>query len=104
MYRDQTFGTKTSELAKGTSRTDLDDKSIRQYRDYMSRFNPGISYNRYDEEELLSKMRVIDKSTGQCTYGGLLFFGIRDSIYTHFHVFIINLFDIPFIFYEDSIS
>src|SRR5690554_117649 len=104
MYRDQTFGTKTSELAKGTSRTDLDDKSIRQYRDYMSRFNPGISYNRYDEEELLSKMRVIDKATGQCTYGGLLFFGKRDAIETHFPDFRIDLLEIPGTSYEDASS
>ncbi|RYM33983.1 winged helix-turn-helix transcriptional regulator [Brumimicrobium glaciale] len=104
MYRDQTFGTKTSEVAKDSSRADLDDRSIRQYRDYMSRFNPGISYNRYDEGELLSKMRVIDKASGQCTYGGLLFFGKRDSIETHFPDFRIDLLEIPGTSYEDARS
>ncbi len=104
MYRDQTFGTKTSENAKSTSRADLDDRSIRQYRDYMSRFNPEISYNRYDEDELLSKMRVIDKASGECTYGGLLFFGKRDAIETYFPDFRIDLLEIPGTSYEDASS
>lgn len=48
-YRDQTFGTKTSELAPKTSRADIDTTSLKQYRDYMARFNPDVSYNRFDE-------------------------------------------------------
>ena len=40
MYRDQTFGTKTSEIAVGTSRADINNASLSSYRDYMSRFNP----------------------------------------------------------------
>jgi predicted HTH transcriptional regulator len=77
MYRDQTFGTKTSELIDNTTIEDLDENSIGQYRDYMSRFNPAVSYNRFSEAEFLSKLRVIDLDTGYCTFGGLLFFGKR---------------------------
>lgn len=104
MYRDQTFGTKTSELAENTSRTDLDDKSIRQYRDYMTRFNPGVSYSRYDETEFLSKLRAIDKATGKCTFGGLLFFGKREAIESYFPDFRIDLLEVPGTSYEDASS
>jgi ATP-dependent DNA helicase RecG len=93
MYRDQSFGTKTSEIAIGTSRADIDDISLRQYRDYMSRFNPDVSYNRYDEEKFLKKLRIIDEE--QCTYGGLLFLGKRDKIEKFFPDFRIDLLEIP---------
>jgi len=46
MFRDQTFGTKTSEIVPDTSRNDLNNKSLSEYRDYMSRFNPSVSYNK----------------------------------------------------------
>lgn len=93
MYRDQTFGTKTSEPAPNTSITDLHTTSLKQYRDYMVRFNPDVSYNRYDQDEFLIKLRIIDN--GNCTYAGLLFFGKRESIEKHFPDFRIDLLEIP---------
>jgi len=104
MYRDQTFGTKTSELIDNTTIEDLDENSIGQYRDYMSRFNPAVSYNRFSEAEFLSKLRVIDLDTGYCTFGGLLFFGKRESIEKHFPDFRIDLFEIPGTSYQDASS
>lgn len=70
MYRDQAFGTKTSEHALRTSRSSLNETSLSRYRDYLSRFNPSVSYNRYDEKEFLEKLRIIENTS--CTYGGLL--------------------------------
>jgi predicted HTH transcriptional regulator len=93
MFRDQTFGTKTTEQAPGTSRDDIHDKSLKQYRDYMSRFNPDVSYNRYEGEEFLQKLRIMDD--GACTYGGLLFLGKRDKIEKYFPDFRIDLLEIP---------
>ena len=93
MFRDQTFGTKTSEFAPNTSRNDIDEKSLMQYRDYMGRFNPDVSYNRYDEEEFLQKLRIVDN--GICTYAGLLFLGKRESIEKYFADFRIDLLEIP---------
>jgi predicted HTH transcriptional regulator len=93
MFRDQSFGTKTSEQAPNTSVDDFDNRSLKQYRDYMSRFNPDVSYNRYDDEEFLRKLRIIDNE--KCTYGGLLFLGKRDVIEKHFPDFRIDLFEIP---------
>jgi len=91
-YRDQTFGTKTSELAPKTSRADIDTTSLRQYRDYMARFNPDVSYNRFDEATFLTKLRIVEE--GQLTYSGLLFLGKRDAIEKHFPDFRIDLLEI----------
>jgi ATP-dependent DNA helicase RecG len=104
LYRDQTFGTKTSELASRTSISNLRDKSIREYRDYMSRFNPSVSYNRMELDDFLVKMRIIDNETKQCTFAGLLFFGNRESIETFFPDFRVDLFEIPGTSNQDSSS
>jgi predicted HTH transcriptional regulator len=104
MYRDQTFGTKSSELAVGTGLADLKEKSIREYRDYMSRFNPGVSYNRMELDDFLVKMRIIDRESRQCTFAGLLFFGNRESVENFFADFRIDLIEVPGTSYEDASS
>jgi len=100
MYRDQAFGTKTSEPAPGTSRSSLNETSLSRYRDYLSRFNPAVSYNRYDEKEFLEKLRIIENAS--CTYGGLLMFGKREVIEKHFPDFRIDLLEIPGTSYSDA--
>ncbi len=100
MYRDQTFGTKTSEIAAGTSRKDISDASLSRYRDYMSRFNPAVSYNRYNEDDFLQKLRIMEGE--QCTLGGLLFLGKRDIIERFFPDFRIDLLEIPGTSYTDA--
>lgn len=100
LYRDQAFGTKTSEIASGTSRTSLNNTSLSRYRDYLSRFNPDVSYNRYDEQEFLEKLRIIEDNA--CTYGGLLMFGKRNVIEKHFPDFRIDLLEIPGKSYSDA--
>ena len=59
MYRDQTFGTKSSEMAIGTNRNSLNETSLLRYRDYMGRFNPNVSYNRFGEEEFLQSYGLL---------------------------------------------
>ncbi len=93
MFRDQSYGTKTNEQVEKTYRSDINDTSLQQYRSYMSRFNPNVSYNRYTDDEFLDKLRVIED--GKCTYGGLLFMGKRESIERHFPDFRIDLLEIP---------
>ena len=100
MYRDQAFGTKTSEIAKGTSRADINNASLSRYRDYMSRFNPSVSYNRYNEADFLQKLRIMDGE--HCTLGGLLFLGNRDTIERFFPDFRIDLLEIPGTSYSDA--
>lgn len=82
MFRDQTFGTKTSETITATSKTDINQKSLNRYRDYMSRFNPDVNYNQFDKEEFLNKLRILEN--GNCTYGGILFLGNRLTIEKYF--------------------
>lgn len=94
MLRDRAFGTKTSELAKGTNTDSLNNSSLQRYRDYMSRFNSGASYNRYSDDEFLNKLRIID-ANGQCTYAGLLMFGKREEIERFFPDFRIDLLEMP---------
>lgn len=93
MFRDQSYGTKTNEQVEKTNRSDINNTSLQQYRSYMSRFNPNVSYNRYTDDEFLNKLRVIED--GKCTYGGLLFMGKRESIERHFPDFRIDLLEIP---------
>lgn len=100
MFRDQSFGTKTSEQAPGTNRESLHTTSLNRYRDYMSRFNPDVSYNRYSENEFLEKLRITDG--GICTYGGLLMFGKRIAIERIFPDFRIDLLEIPGTSYSDA--
>jgi len=102
MYRDQSFGTKTSELAPKTNRESLNNLSLSRYRDYMSRFNPSVSYNRFEEKEFLTKLRIIED--GQCTYSGLLMFGKREIIERHFADFRIDLLEVPGTSYNNAES
>lgn len=101
-YRDQTFGTKTAEVAPNTSQNDIDATSLKQYRDYMARFNPDVSYNRYDEAVFLKKLRILDND--QLTYSGLLFLGKRDAIEKHFPDFRIDLLEIDGTSISDTTS
>lgn len=100
MYRDQSFGTKSSEKALGTGRESIHDSSLRQYRDYMSRFNPDVSYNRFEQDEFLNKLRIIED--GNCTYAGLLMLGKREIIEKFFPDFRIDLLEIPGTSYTDA--
>ncbi|MCO5268239.1 MAG: putative DNA binding domain-containing protein [Brumimicrobium sp.] len=104
MFRDQSFGVKTSEAVKNTSVTNLKSKSIREYRDYMSRFNPTVGYNQKELDDFLTSMRVIDSSSKECTVAGLLFFGQRNQIEKFFPDFRIDLLEIPGTNYGDSLS
>lgn len=100
MYRDQAFGTKTAEIVPGSTPDDLNFNSIDNYRDYMSRFNKSLAYNRLSTNDFLNKTAVtVDQ---KLTYSGLLFFGKQDSILEHFPDFRIDLLEIPGTSYSDS--
>lgn len=82
MYRDQTFGSKTSETIPSTSINDLKLKSVEEYRDYMSRFNPSVNYNKLSQSDFLSRLRIIEDN--KCTYSGILMLGKREIIERNF--------------------
>lgn len=100
MLRDRAFGTKTSELVAKTNRNSINNISLSRYRDYMTRFNPNASYNRYSEDEFLEKLRIMDG--GKCTFAGLLMFGKREVIEKHFPDFRIDLLEVPGISYTEA--
>jgi len=100
MFRDQAFGTKSQKIVKGTTVNNLNQVSIERYRDYMSRFNPGLPYNNLALNEFLTKLRVVDN--GELTYSGLLFFGKEDAIQRVFADFRIDLLEVPGTSYTDA--
>lgn len=100
MLRDRAFGTKTAELAPQTSLDSLNKTSLNRYRNYMARFNPNASYNRFDEAEFLEKLRIMEN--GKCTYAGLLMFGKREVIEKHFADFRVDLLEVPGTSYSDA--
>jgi len=100
MFRDQAFGTQTSRPAMGTSISSLNTASFERYRDYMTRFNPDVPYNRLKSDEFLHKTRII--SDGHVTYSGLLFLGSEDAIADCFPDFRIDYLEIPGTGYENA--
>ncbi|WP_066161410.1 RNA-binding domain-containing protein [Aliarcobacter skirrowii] len=93
MFRDQSFGTKTSETIENYSIENLSSISLKQYKEYLQISNPTSNYNKLNMEEFLHKVLVL--IDGKPTYAGLLFFGTRDSIQRYFVDFRIDLFEIP---------
>jgi ATP-dependent DNA helicase RecG len=100
MYRDAAFGTHSAVPVDGSSEKWLNMLSVERYRDYISRFNPGHSYNNLMTEEFLIKTRVLSK--GKTTYSGLLVFGKNDFIQQICPDFRIDLLEIPGTSYSDT--
>ncbi|MGB5988313.1 MAG: RNA-binding domain-containing protein [Marinifilaceae bacterium] len=100
MYRDASFGTKTTRTVDGTSARDLHKLSVDRFLEYMSRFNPTFSYNKLTKKEVLRKLKIIVDD--KLTYSGLLMFGQRDVIENHFPDFRIDLLEIPADSYKNA--
>ena len=100
MLRDQLFGVMSAKPVEKTSIDDLNQTTLRRYRDYMTRFNPGLSYNALSDSEFLEKMQIIDGD--HLTYGGLLFMGNNLAINKTFPDFRIDFLEIPGTSYADA--
>ena len=100
MYRDQAFGTKTSEVIPNSSIEDLSTSSLESYRDYMGRYNRSLAYNKLTLADFLHKTSVLVDN--QLTYSGLLFFGKQEKIFEHFPDFRIDLLEVPGTSYTDA--
>ena len=99
MFRDQAFGTRTN-VATELTISDLYLPSLARYRDYLARFNPSHRYNRLSQDEILTKLQIINED--KLTLAGLLAFGKLDSIQKHFADFRIDLLEIPGTSYSDA--
>jgi ATP-dependent DNA helicase RecG len=102
LLRDQLFGAMSARPAEKTSIQDLNRTTLYRYRDYMTRFNPGLPYNAMPESDFLEKMQIIEGE--HLTYGGLLFMGNNLAINKSFPDFRVDLLEIPGISYADAVT
>jgi predicted HTH transcriptional regulator len=93
MLRDQLFGVMSARPVERTTHDDLNRTTLYRYRDYMSRFNPGLPYNAMPDSDFLEKMQVTEGD--HLTYGGLLFMGNNLAINKSFPDFRVDLLEIP---------
>ena len=100
MLRDQLFGVMSAKPAEKTSINDLCQTTLRRYRDYMTRFNPGLPYNALSDNDFLEKMQIMEGD--HLTYGGLLFMGNNLAINKIFPDFRVDFLEIPGISYADA--
>ena len=100
MLRDQLFGVMSARPVEKSSLADLNRTTLRRYRDYMARFNPGLAYNALTDDEFLEKLQIVEG--GHMTYGGLLFMGTNLAINKSFPDFRIDLLEIPGTSYADA--
>ncbi len=100
MFRDQLFGVMSAKPVEKTSIGNLNKASYRRYRDYMARFNPGLTYNSMPDDEFMERMQITEGKN--LTYGGLLFLGNNISINKIFPDFRVDLLEIPGRSYTDA--
>lgn len=77
MYRNSSFDKKDEQLTRFTIKS-LDSGTIERYRIYLKNINPEHRYNKLKDDELLEKLKAIQR--GKVAIGGLLFFGKEESI------------------------
>jgi predicted HTH transcriptional regulator len=100
MLRDQLFGVMSARPVERTTLNDINKTTLFRYRDYMSRFNPGLPYNSMTENEFITKMQIAEGE--HLTYGGLLFMGKNLAINQSFPDFRVDLLEIPGLSYADA--
>ena len=59
LYREQAYGTKSSEFIEELSFEDLSSQTIDEYMGFMNRANPSIRYNQMSAKDFLTKIRAI---------------------------------------------
>ncbi|MDR3048838.1 MAG: putative DNA binding domain-containing protein [Elusimicrobiota bacterium] len=100
LYREQSFGAMSAKRAKGTSVKSLNKASYLNFRDYLNRINPALSYNSLSNADFNKKLQIVDGNN--LTYGGLLFLGSNDVIQKHFSDFRVDYLEIPGLSYAQA--
>ena len=100
MYRDQAFGTRSSNVVPNATPQQIHVGSLEQYRQYVRRSSPEHAYNRLTDADFLTKLRIV--VDGQLTYSGLLFLGTNEAIQSYFPDFRIDYLEIPGTSYRDA--
>ena len=76
-YRNASYEEKDQELTS-FKLEDLDQETIKQYRNFFVQVNPTHRYNTLTDKEFLEKLGIIKDS--KITFAGLLLFGKEDSL------------------------
>ena len=100
LFRDQSFGIMSDKTVDGTSMDSLSKASYLNFRDYLRRMNPELTYNKLDDASFNEKLQIV--RDGKLTYGGLLFLGDNVSIQHNFPDFRIDYLEIPGFSYADA--
>ncbi|GHT47948.1 hypothetical protein AGMMS49965_26170 [Bacteroidia bacterium] len=100
LYRDQSFGMMSSKLVEGTSVDSFNKASYTNFRDYLRRMLPELTYNALDDNTFNHKLQLVKND--KLTYGGLLFLGDNDEIQDRFPDFRIDYLEIPGLSYADA--
>lgn len=98
-YRLASFEEKDKELTRKTIK-DLDENTVKKYRNYFSTVNPGHRYVGLDKIEFLNKLAVLKDN--RVTYGGLLVFGSEEALADELVNYRIEYLEIPGTSYEDG--
>jgi ATP-dependent DNA helicase RecG len=100
LYRDQSFGSMSAKTVEGTTPNSLNPSSYKNFRDYLKRMVPELSYNALDDETFNRKLQIV--KDGKLTYGGLLMFGRNEDIQDSFPDFRVDYLEIPGLSYADA--
>ena len=93
MMRDQAFGSKSEQVVKGTSITDLNKGSLETYRNRIRNDNPSFPYKDLPDDQFCEKVGITKE--GRLTIGGILMLGQRDVVQRHVSNFWIDYLEIP---------
>ncbi|MDR1004590.1 MAG: putative DNA binding domain-containing protein, partial [Prevotellaceae bacterium] len=100
LYRDQSFGSMSAKTVDGTTPDSLNPSSYKNFRGYLKRMMPELSYNALDDETFNRKLQIV--KDGKLTYGGLLMLGRNEEIQDSFPDFRVDYLEIPGLSYADA--
>src|SRR3989344_7021916 len=98
-YRNASFEEKDQELTT-FSLDNLDNDTIKQYRNFFVQINPTHRYNTLTDKEFLEKLGIIKDN--KVTFAGLLLFGNEDSLTEAIQNYRIEYLEISGFSYEEA--
>jgi len=97
-FRASSFEEKDKDLSNCTI-SDLNEETIKRYRNMFTQVNPGHRYNSLDNKTFLEKLKVI--RDGKITFGGLLVFGNENDLADEMPNYGIDYIEVNGTSYED---
>jgi len=98
-YRNSSFEEKDQELTS-FKLEDLDNVTIKQYRNFFTQINSTHRYNSLTDKEFLEKLGVLKEN--KITFAGLLLFGTEDNIAEAISNYRLEYLEIEGVSYEDA--